>query len=196
MNTVRPLYGLVLAGGESRRMGEDKAGLMNQGRTQLESVYDLVDEIADSTFISTRPEQQNDALRTRFPQIVDRYDGLGPLAGILSALEAHPDADWLVVACDLPNVDSQTLTTLLQQAPDDAPLVAYRSAGDGLPEPLCALYRAESVGTLRAFADEGVACPRKIMIRSDAHLLALPKANALDNINTPDDLERSVLEVR
>ena len=196
MSESRPLYGLVLAGGESRRMGEDKAGLVNRGRTQLETVYGLVQAITDRAFVSTRPAQRDDALRSNFPRVVDRYEGLGPLAGILSALETHPDADWLVVACDLPNLEGDTLAVLLEEAPADAPLVAYRSAVDGLPEPLCALYRAESIDTIRKFAEEGVKCPRKIMLRAGAHLVDLPDANALDNINTPDDLARSVLEAR
>lgn len=196
MTGTAPLNGLVLAGGESRRMGKDKAGLLNDGRTQLETVYDLVSGVTDRTFVSTRPDQGGDALRAKFPQIVDRYDGLGPLAGILSALEAYPDADWLIVACDLPKISKVTLAELLRQAPRDAALVAYRSAVDGLPEPLCALYRSASAEMIRSYADDGVTCPRKIMLRADAHLLDLPEGDALDNINTPEDLARSVLEMQ
>ena len=72
--------------------------------------------------------------------------------------------------------------------------VAYRSSHDDLPEPLCAIYRSGSAAAVHAFVDEGVNCPRKILIRSDTLLLRQPNPRALDNVNTPEDLASSVLE--
>jgi len=189
-----PVFGLVLAGGESRRMGRDKALLVRDGRSQLDYVTALLEAVTDRVFISTRREQENDAERSRFAQIVDRYDGIGPVAGILSAMDAHPDVSWLIVACDLPNIDRATLEYLLEHRTAEQPFTAYRSSYDGLPEPLCALYRPGSDAIVRRFVDDGVVCPRKILIRSDTHLLEQPHPEALDNINTPDDLAASVLE--
>ena len=190
-----PLYGLVLAGGESRRMGRDKALLDRQGRSQLEYLYSLVDGFAERTFVSARASQAAEAQRSRFPQIVDCYEGMGPVAGILSAMEKYPGADWLIVACDLPNVDADTLGHLLANRSALQPFTAYRSSHDGLPEPLCAVYAAGSDAIVREFVADGVHCPRKIMIRSDTCLLEQPDPRALDNVNTPDDLESSILEV-
>lgn len=188
------LYGLILAGGESRRMGSDKALLQHDGRSQLEHVADLLERITDRVFVSVRADQQNEPERKRHAQIVDRFEGIGPVAGILSAMLEYPQADWLVVACDLPNVDAATLSCLLDKRSDTQPFTAYRSSHDGLPEPLCALYRAGSDGLIRAFVDDGVVCPRKILIRSDTLLLEQPDPGALDNVNTPEDLAGSVLE--
>ena len=190
---ARPVFGLVLAGGESRRMGQDKATLRRAGQSQLAWVVQLLDELADRVFVSARADQQNDAERSRFEQIVDRYEGLGPVAGILSAMDEHPDVDWLVLACDLPNVDAPTLTNLLEKRAPDKPFSAYKSNYDGLPEPLCAVYTAASSDIVRGFVAEGLHCPRKMLIRSDTLLLEQPNPVALDNVNTPDDLERSVL---
>ena len=189
-----PVFGLVLAGGESRRMGRDKALLMRDGRSQLDYVTALLEAVTDRVFISTRREQESDAERSRFAQIVDRYDGIGPVAGILSAMDAYPDVTWLIVACDLPNVDQATLEYLLEHRSAEQPFTAFRSSHDGLPEPLCALYRPGSDAIVRRFVDDGVVCPRKILIRSDTCLLEQPHPEALDNVNTPDDLEASVLE--
>jgi molybdopterin-guanine dinucleotide biosynthesis protein A len=188
------LYGLVLAGGESRRMGRDKALLARGGLTQLEYLYSLVDGFAARTFVSARASQHDEPERGRFPQIVDRYEGIGPVAGILTAMEEHPGVDWLVVACDLPNVDEATLQFLLEQRSASQPFTAYRSSHDGLPEPLCAIFRAGSDALVRAFVAEGIHCPRKMMIRSDTCLLEQPDPRALDNVNTPDDLHSSILE--
>jgi len=188
------LYGLVLAGGRSRRMGRDKALLERDGQTQLQYAFSLLKDLTDRQFVSTRADQQDDPERQRFPQIVDRYDDLGPVAGILSALETQPDTAWLVIACDLPNLDKRTLEYLVENAAREKPFTAYRSSHDGLPEPLCAIYRSRSAAIIRAFIADGIVCPRKMLIRSDSDLLDQPNPAALDNVNTPDDLASSILQ--
>lgn len=193
--TNNPVYGLVLAGGQSRRMGSDKALLVREGRSQLEHMAELLGSVTERVYVSVREEQQTEPERRRYAQIVDRFEAIGPVAGILSAMTEYPEVDWLVVACDLPNVDANTLGYLLENRSVTQPFTAYSSSYDALPEPLCALYRAGSDVIVRGFVEEGVICPRKILIRSDTKLLEQPDPTALDNINTPDDLEVSVLEV-
>jgi molybdopterin-guanine dinucleotide biosynthesis protein A len=192
--TTRPIYGLVLAGGESRRMGSDKALLVRDGQSQLAHIAALLDQVTDRVFVSTRGDQQDESERSRFAQIVDRYEDIGPIAGVMSALEEYPQADWLVVACDLPNIDEATLQFLIDNRSQEKPFTAFRSSYDDLPEPLCALYRSGCGSILRKFVDDGMVCPRKMLIRSDTELLKQPDPRSLDNINTPDDLQRSVLE--
>jgi len=190
----KPIYGLLLAGGESRRMGRDKALLLRNGQSQLEYVAALLAGIVDRVFVSVRQEQQGEPERDRFSTIADRYVGIGPVAGILSAMDEYPDVDWLVVACDLPNIDAATLEYLLENRSQEQPFTAFRSSYDELPEPLCAYYRAVSNAIVREFVESGIVCPRKILIRSDTLLLQQPDPNSLDNINTPDELAGSVLE--
>lgn len=189
-----PVYGLVLSGGKSKRMGQDKALLERDGQSQLAFMMSLLEPLVERVFVSTRDEQKDDSERGQFTQIVDRYDDMGPLAGILSALDAYPDVDWLVVACDLPNIRVETIRHLLASRSVDHPFTAYVSSHDGLPEPLCAIYRSGSANTLRAFSDDGIHCPRKILIRSDTRLIEQLDPASLDNINTPDDLADSILK--
>ncbi|MBT8087049.1 MAG: NTP transferase domain-containing protein [Gammaproteobacteria bacterium] len=188
----RPLYGLLLAGGKSRRMGRDKALLDRDGESLLSYAARLLEESTDRVYVSARAAQRDEPQRRRFAQIIDRYENLGPVAGILSAMDEHPQADWLVVACDLPNIDAQTFDALLQHRDTDKPFVAYRSSHDDLPEPLCALYLKGSEAIVRRFVDDGLHCPRKMLIRSDTLLLTQPNPKALDNVNTPEEL-RGVL---
>lgn len=194
MSAARPLFGLVLAGGKSRRMGRDKALLDHNGQSQLAFAVHLLDEHVDQVFVSTRAEQRDESERRQFAQIIDHYEGIGPAAGILSAMDEHPDADWLVVACDLPNIDTLTIRELLQHRTCEHPFVAFASSHDGLPEPLCALYLDGSEALVRKFVEDGVHCPRKMLIRSSTLLLEQPDPHALDNVNTVDDLRSSVLE--
>lgn len=190
---VLPLYGLVLAGGESRRMGRDKASLLRGGQSQLSYIASVVKPLVDRLFVSTRADQQDEPERSRFEQIVDRYQNMGPVAGILSAMDEYPEVDWLVVACDLPNIDASTISYLLEHRSPEQPFSAYESSHDGLPEPLCAVYAAASADLVRGFVAEGINCPRKMLIRSDTLLLEQPDPQSLDNVNTPDELEDSVL---
>lgn len=192
--TAKPVYGLVLAGGQSRRMGQDKALLVRNGQSQLAYMVDLLSDVVDRVYVSARQDQTEDPERNRFDLIVDSYDNMGPVAGILSAMEQHPQADWLVVACDLPNIDRATIDFLLLHRSGEHPFTAFRSAHDDLPEPLCALYAAGSDALLRQFVEDDMFCPRKMLIRSDTQLLVQPNPQSLDNVNTPDDLEQSVLE--
>jgi molybdopterin-guanine dinucleotide biosynthesis protein A len=188
------LYGLVLAGGESRRMGQDKALLVRDGMNQLEYVVSQLTAVTQKVFVSTRAGQQQEPERSRYEQIVDRYEDMGPIAGIVSAMEEYPNVDWLVVACDLPNIDVSTLYYLLANRSNDKPFTAFRSSHDDLPEPLCAVYTSASRVLIEQFIAAGINCPRKILIRADSCLLTQPEPTALDNINTPADLRGSVLE--
>lgn len=186
-------WGLVLAGGRSRRMGSDKALLLRDGETQLARAVTLLQRHVARVFVSTRADQAEDEERGKFEQIVDRYDDMGPVAGILSALDRNAAVAWLVVACDLPNLDDDTIAGLLDRHSAEHPFTAYSSSYDNLPEPLCAIYGIGSRSIVEGFVSDGIHCPRKILIRSDTHLLQQPHPEALDNINTPEDLAGSVM---
>ncbi|QDH17339.1 NTP transferase domain-containing protein [Swingsia samuiensis] len=181
------LYGLVLAGGKSSRMGEDKAALSYHGVPQLEAAFDLVKPFVAQCFVSVRADQKGDALRGRFDQIIDTVDIEGPSAGLLSAYEQYPDVAWLVLACDLPMVDRGTLETLISARDAQCSAVAYRSEYDGLPEPLCAIWEPNALMGLAQQVKGGKTCPRKLLLNNHTLIIDPPKAGALDNINTPQE---------
>jgi len=192
--STNSVYGLVLAGGKSRRMGRDKALLIRGGQSQLAYAVSVLEDCVDRVFVSTRADQKDDKERARFEQLVDAYNDIGPVAGILTALDAHPEVDWLVVACDLPNVDIATIRSLLDARDGEQDFTAYSSTHDGHPEPLCAVYHVGCKEIVQRFVDEGINCPRKILIRSQTRLLTQADPSALDNVNTPDDLQQSILQ--
>lgn len=112
-SATAPLYGLVLAGGRSTRMKSDKAVLVYHGRPQAAHTLDLLSAHCDRVFLSCRADQGSVEGLSHLPQLHDTYSNLGPLGGILTAMEAHPDAAWLVAACDLPYLDHSALNTLV-----------------------------------------------------------------------------------
>ena len=195
MTVPENVYGLVLTGGKSRRMGSDKASLVRDGETQLARAVRLLDSHVGQVFVSTSAAQADDSLRSDFSQIVDRYDDLGPVAGILSAMDQYPEVSWLVLACDLPQIDDSTIAFLLQNASATHPATAYTSVNDNLPEPLCAVYRPASRPIIDEYVAAGINCPRKMLINSPTCLLTQPSPGALHNVNTPDDLAGTGIEL-
>ena len=188
MAAEAPLAGLVLAGGMSTRMQRDKAAIEVGGETQLARAVRLVRALAPDTFVSVRDEQRAEATRARWPQVIDRLEGVGPAAGILAALEARPDHAWLVLAVDLPLLDAATLARLVRSREPAAVATAYRSSSDALPEPLCAIWEPKSRAPLAAFIAGGRSCPRKFLLSHGAKLIELEAPRALENVNTPAEL--------
>lgn len=186
--TSPPLNGLILAGGASSRMGRDKAALEYHGKPQLRWAFELLADLCERAFVSVRPDQRGEATRASFPQIVDLHPGIGPMAGISAALNSHPDCAWLVLACDLPFLSRATLTHLIDHRDGTRVATAYRSAHDGLPEPLCAIWEPAARDSIATWIANGKQCPRKFLIHSDTALLDQLDPHALDNINTPDEL--------
>jgi molybdopterin-guanine dinucleotide biosynthesis protein A len=187
MTAAAPIYGLVLAGGASSRMQRDKAALPYRGRSQLDRAYELLSRHSVKTFVSVRASQSAEPTRAQHPLIVDSIAGEGPMVGIRSALAAFPDAAWLVLACDLPFLSDAALEQLLRERDPAAFATAYRSAHDGLPEPLCAIWEPSAGAALAEHQAQGGRCPRKFLIRHAVHLVEPRDRQALDNVNTPEE---------
>ncbi len=187
MSGVAPVYGLVLAGGRSSRMHRDKAGLEYLGQSQLDRAFDLASRHVSPVFVSIRADQASDPTRADKPLIIDTLETGGPIVGIRSAFARFPEAAWLVLACDLPFLSDAALTQLLRERDPTGIATAYRSAHDGLPEPLCAIWEPAAAAALESAHSAGQTCPRKFLIRSGAKLLDPIDQRALDNINTPEE---------
>jgi len=187
-NIKQPLlYGLVLAGGKSVRMGQDKSIIKWHGKEQRYHMADLLKSVCANVFISCRAEQQNE-IDTGYQVIPDSYTGSGPLTGILSAFKEHPGVAWLVTACDLPLLDLATLEYLIQHRNTRALATTFESPFDQLPEPLITIWEPASFEVF-SFVAEGITCPRKALTRNNDRVTVIkaPNPDALMNANTPED---------
>jgi molybdopterin-guanine dinucleotide biosynthesis protein A len=128
-----------------------------------------------------------DPQRAAHPRIADVVPDIGPLGGIHAALHAHPEAAWLVLACDLPFLDAATLQQLIAGRQPQRLATAFRSTFDGKPEPLCAIWEPASLPAVDAWLAASKQCPRDFMRHSDVALLDLRNPRALDNINTAEE---------
>jgi molybdopterin-guanine dinucleotide biosynthesis protein A len=193
--SIDPVYGLILAGGASKRMQRDKAALRYQGKTQLDRACEVLSRYLEHVFVSVRADQISDPTRAHRPMIVDCVPGGGPIVGIRSAFAAHPNVSWFVLACDLPFFSEALIHPLVRErhAHGFATCLAtaYKSAYDGLPEPLCAIWEPAAGPALADYQAAGGQCPRKFLIRHGVHLVDLPDPRALDNVNTPEEYSQA-----
>jgi molybdenum cofactor guanylyltransferase len=181
------LYGLVLTGGRSRRMQRDKASLEYAGKSQLARAMELLTPLVARSFVSVRSDQLHDPQRSAYDTIADIRQNLGPIGGIHAALHAYPEHGWLILACDLPFLDRDTLQYLIAHRASARIATAYRSSFDAEPEPLCAIFEPRSRAIIEQSLAGGQQCPRALLSRNDVELLELPNARALDNINTGEE---------
>ncbi len=181
-----PLYGLVLSGGYSTRMQSDKSLLNYHGKPQTEYCYHLLKDHCEHVFVSTRQGQWDDNTFAHLPKLYDRFLEMGPLSGILTAMTTHPEAAWVVLACDLPNVTAETLSTLITGRNPLKMATAYHT----IPEPLCAIYEPKSVIRLLEALAIGWYCPRKVLANIPIKTLTLNDSQALANINTKEEYQQ------
>ena len=182
-----PLMGLVLAGGKSLRMGQDKGAIAYHGIPQREYAAQLLSPFCKEVFLSVRPDQLGD-IGSAFPLLPDTFLGLGPLGAILSAFREKPNAAWLVIACDLPLLHADTLAQLVQERHCGRVATAFQSPENPFPEPLIAIWEPRSYPLLLQFLAQGVSCPRKTLINSSIHLIHANDASALTNVNSPEEM--------
>lgn len=184
-----PLYGLVLTGGQSKRMGRDKALLAYYGKPHAQYLYELLEEFCEKVFLSTRSHQWQNTPLANLPTIIDSLPSEGPISGMLSAFRTYPQVNWLVVACDLPYVNRENLLPLIEKYREDVIATSYYNLEQNFPEPLCAIYTPNALPIFEKFYGEGLKCPVKILARSNCQLLPPPSTETTTNINTPEEYE-------
>ncbi len=188
-----PLKSLILVGGKSQRMGIDKAALNYHGKPQSQILVDILRGCNTPPNVSCRAEQAVDFMMDLaaedVPIIADTFLELGPFGAILSAFRHDPNAAWLVVACDLPLLDAETLQFLIKNRNLSAVATAFKSpqSDNSFPEPLITIWEPRAYPILLSFLAQGISCPRKVLINSDIELLNAPNIEALMNVNTPEE---------
>jgi len=183
----------ILAGGQSKRMGRDKALLAAGGQLLIERVINQVKALSDDLFISTNSPEKYAQFGLRC--VVDVYPGKAALGGIYSALLAAQHPYVLVVACDMPLLNTALLQYLIDLAPTADAVIPIIDPPH--PEALHAVYSKKSIPAvethlqkndlqvLHVFDDISVRyVERKEMAPFDPEFLSFV------NVNTPDDLEK------
>jgi molybdenum cofactor guanylyltransferase len=185
---VPVVHGLVLAGGHSTRMGTDKSLIAYHGIPQRNHLLQLMQNSGIRAFLSCRADQMVE-MDVDAELVVDKFIGMGPYGGLLSAMMSAPDAAWLVIASDLPLVTAETLEQLIAHRNPSKVATAFQNPETGFPEPLISLWEPKAYPLLLSYLAQGNICPRKALIQSDIQTVEPKHPEWLRNVNTPEDID-------
>lgn len=185
-----PLAGAVLIGGRSSRMGCPKHLIQHEnGETWLERSLATLSPFVDDLVISGGGELPT-ALQTT--ERVDDLPGVqGPLAGIRALLNHYPFCSWVILACDMPNLDPRSIAWLLSQRKGRQRAVIPRNPHTGRSEPLLAWYDYRCAPLIDNMIASG---KRKISELCNFELTAQPLIPEVlvvswRNVNYPEELD-------
>jgi len=188
-----PISCIVLAGGEGKRLGTDKAFLRIGDRVLIEGIVEKMARIGDEVIIVTNSPQRYDHLEARL--VGDVYPGKGALGGIYSGIKAAHNQHSLVVACDMPFLDLRLLRYMILLSPGQD--VVIPRIGE-LTEPLHAIYSKQCLQPIeRVLAGGGrrvIAFFPEVRVRyieEQEIKLFDPQHLSFFNINMPADLEKA-----
>ena len=181
--------GLVLAGGNSRRMGRDKTALEFEGQTLLQRTVALLQTVFPQVLVSVRSYRQDVSV----PQVIDAYPDAGPLAGLCTGL-AKADTPWVfAVAADMPFLLPEIIRQLALRREGVQAVVPMIQ---GCAQPLAAYYAVSALPEIQAF----LAAPGKHSLRGALERLAVcwvhenrlqgidPSLRSFIDLDTPDDV--------
>ncbi len=178
----------ILAGGQSRRMGRDKALIEVGGELLLVRTARLAAEACSEVAVIGREAPPDWPLPdVRFH--VDEQPGTGPLEGLRTALH-HLDDDVLLLACDLPRLDGEAMSWLLARAAASRAELGMVTRGPDKLEPLFSCYRRAALAPVERAQRDGLLSLRGLISRGGFDFVDAPGwlDAKLFNMNAPEDL--------
>lgn len=179
---------IILAGGDSKRMGRDKASLPLEGKSLLQRVVDSVQPLFAQTLVSVRQPRAEVSL----PQICDTQADGGPLVGLISVLEKIETPWAFVVACDMPFVMPAMITRLAGYRIGHQAVVPM---AEGHAQPLAAFYARSALPLLQASLAGGEKSLTRALQLLDVRYVAAEKLVQFDpqlrsffDLDTPQDV--------
>ena len=177
---------LILIGGKSSRLGTNKYLLNFHGVPQFRYLMSMLEKAGLDTYLSCN-RRQNDKLPLELPRIQDHYESIGPMGGVLSAFEEFPKSTWLVIACDLPFVNTENILTLLKARDSTCDVTTYR-ANESFFETTFTIYEPSIVARLSDMRSLGKHSLQDVLKKSS--IKAINPLNDIDmfNVNDKKDL--------
>jgi len=179
--TKPALNALVLIGGKSTRMGEDKAKLDYHGKEHSTYLAELFKNKGLKTYLSAREKQEAD-----FPLIEDKFLDLGPFGAICSAFMENPNEAYFVVATDLPFINNELIDLLIKNRDTRKIATTVKGKSKQFPEPLITIWEPKSYPILLNYLAQGFSCPRKVLINSEVKIIEV-EDKLITNVNTPEE---------
>jgi molybdenum cofactor guanylyltransferase len=189
---------VILAGGRSARLGQEKASLLIGGKRLLQQIVDNLSQLDEEIILVLAQGQLDPQLKSPLTvkTTTDLYYGKGPLVGIYSGIKASSGDYSLVVACDMPFLCVDLLRYMIGLAPG-FDIVIPRI--DSLVEPLHAVYSKNCLSHIEDMMKEsGLLNPTSLLDRVKVRYVEENEIDSFDpkrlsffNVNTPSDLQKA-----
>jgi molybdopterin-guanine dinucleotide biosynthesis protein A len=182
---VAHINGLVLAGGYSTRLGEDKGLIDYYGMPHRDYLLRLIRPFTACTWLSMRRGQQPDSPH---PVLYDAFPDMGPFSGVLTAVHYNTCSAWLTVACDFPLIDADAIRELVDARDPRRIATCFAEPGTGLPEPLLTIWEPAGGKVLRDMFNTGQRSMMEILKHGNVKLVIPSRPEVLWNANTPEQV--------
>lgn len=188
------ITGVILAGGQSRRMGFNKAEAEMHGESMLIRMIDKMKTLTPTIVVSSGGVTYPNISQ---PQIPDEFPQCGPLGGIYSVLKTSNTSLNLVVSCDIPLVSVSLLNYILSQAIKSDSLITIPIDHDGQLQTMCAVYRKGVVPFLKHQIDARELKMKRLLDLVSVKYVEITKEHplynehAFMNVNSPNNLEEA-----
>ena len=180
---------IILAGGQSSRMGKDKGLMLFNGKMLVEYVIDTVKKITDNIIIVTANSDYN---QLGYPCIEDEMKDKGPLGGIYTGLVKSSTQKNLFVGCDMPFLTEKFLSSLINSCSDEDVLLTEH---EGKAEPLCSVYDKNCMAHIRQMIEKNQLKITDALAGLKIRVISFDKedwfkGNEFANINSIEELRK------
>jgi molybdopterin-guanine dinucleotide biosynthesis protein A len=192
----KEMYGLVVCGGQSTRMGSDKSLIDYHGKPQRYYVYEMLEWICDKVFISCNRHQAENVAKP-YATITDLpvYEHIGPMAALLTAFATFPDCDFLVVGCDYPYVSNRDLKEFLKSLDSKRVASAFYQKENGIYEPLLAWYSHKSGTALERMFNNQQYSLQHFLRENNAEKYDPPRPKNIISVDTPEESQKAKYQI-
>ncbi len=185
-NTKPQITGIILAGGKSSRMGQEKGLVLHQGVSFIQHIIEAVQQITDTIIISTANPNY---MQFGYPCVTDSIPDCGPVGGIYTGLCHSKTAQNLVLSCDIPLITSETLKHLIQCHRDEYQVTYYENT------PLIGCYNTTVTTRFKEHLQQKRLRLQQVLASVVSQTITIPKhiQYTIQNINTPTEYKKAML---
>lgn len=189
MHNIREITGIILAGGESKRMGKDKSKILYNEKPLIEYPVDLFLKFCKEIIISSDNDKYSEY---DFLKVADEAERNGPLSGIYSCLKASKNFFNLVTSCDMPFLTKELIEYIIDNSDDYDLIMPFHNSHF---EPLCAVYSKNLIPVIENLFSKKDYSPLSLIPLVNFKKLTLDESmdfynkKLFFNINTPEDIE-------
>lgn len=190
------INGLILAGGESRRFGSPKVFATLNGLPFYRIVLNQLLPIVSETAIVAKKDLMNQFNTDEDDRVtvltdVDSFVGMGPLAGMYSAMQMTEGDYYVTIACDMPLLTEGIITMLIDELMLHPDAMAIVPVENGRIQPLCAIYHASCENVIKHHLLDGRKRMSDLLNEIKVHYVSVKASNQryFINVNTTEEYE-------